>query len=82
MVWWREFQLPGGRFGYNRVPVVRAVDGKRAIVTRLRYVMEGPAAQIATAGPQFVLDQSVANGNRPGDSAGPAHSTGMKGISK
>jgi hypothetical protein len=27
--------------------------------------MEDPAAQIATAGMQFVLDQLSANGNRP-----------------
>jgi hypothetical protein len=50
----------------NAMPVVRSVDDKRAIVTRLRYVMEDPAAQIATAGLQFVLDQLIANGNRPG----------------
>ncbi|MDQ7808553.1 DUF5624 domain-containing protein [Amycolatopsis sp. A133] len=47
------------------MPIVRSVDDKRAIVTRLRYVMEDPAAQIATAGMQFVLDQLSANGNRP-----------------
>jgi hypothetical protein len=49
----------------NAMPIVRSVDDKRAIVTRLRYVMEDPAAQIATAGMQFVLDQLSANGNRP-----------------
>ena len=49
----------------NAMPVVRSIDDKRAIVTRLRYVMEDPAAQIATAGMQFVLDQLSANGNRP-----------------
>lgn len=47
------------------MPRVRSVDDKRAIVTRLRYVMEDPGAQIATAGMQFVLDQLSANGNRP-----------------
>ncbi|MQY21697.1 DUF5624 domain-containing protein [Nocardia macrotermitis] len=49
----------------DAMPVVRSVDDKRAIVTRLRYVMEDPGAQIATAGMQFVLDQLSANGNRP-----------------
>jgi hypothetical protein len=49
----------------NAMPIVRSVDDKRAIVTRLRYVMEDPAAQIATAGMQFVLDQLSVNGNRP-----------------
>ncbi|GGP33972.1 DUF5624 domain-containing protein [Saccharothrix coeruleofusca] len=47
------------------MPRVRSVHDKRAIVTRLRYVMEDPGAQIATAGVQFVLDQLSANGNRP-----------------
>jgi hypothetical protein len=49
----------------DAMPRVRSVDDKRAIVTRLRYVMEDPGAQIATAGVQFVLDQLSANGNRP-----------------
>ncbi|MFD2421838.1 DUF5624 domain-containing protein [Amycolatopsis pigmentata] len=49
----------------SAMPVVRSVDDQRAIVTRLRYVMEDPTAQIATAGMQFVLDQLIANGNRP-----------------
>jgi hypothetical protein len=49
----------------NAMPTVRSVDDKRAIVSRLRYVMEDPAAQIATAGLQFVLDQLSTNGNRP-----------------
>ncbi|SDG03568.1 hypothetical protein SAMN05216553_1053 [Lentzea fradiae] len=49
----------------DAMPRVRSVDDKRAIVTRLRYVMEDPGAQIATAGMQFVLDQLSANGNRP-----------------
>ncbi|MFJ5987110.1 DUF5624 domain-containing protein [Lentzea sp. NPDC092896] len=49
----------------NAMPVVRSVDDKRAIVSRLRYVMEDPAAQLATAGSQFMLDQLSANGNRP-----------------
>jgi hypothetical protein len=49
----------------NAMPVVRSVHDRRAIVTRMRYVMEDPAAQIATAGSQFVLDQLSANGNRP-----------------
>ncbi|UJW32018.1 DUF5624 domain-containing protein [Saccharothrix sp. AJ9571] len=49
----------------NAMPIVRSANDKRAIVTRLRYVMEDPAAQIATAGMQFVLDQLSANGNRP-----------------
>jgi hypothetical protein len=49
----------------DAMPRVRSVHDKRAVVTRLRYVMEDPGAQIATAGMQFVLDQLSANGNRP-----------------
>ncbi|WP_434450002.1 DUF5624 domain-containing protein [Lentzea sp. E54] len=49
----------------NSMPIVRSVQDKRAIVSRLRYVMEDPGAQIATAGMQFVVDQLSANGNRP-----------------
>jgi len=47
------------------MPVVRTVDDKRAMVSRLRYVMEDPSAQLATAGSQFMIDQLCANGNRP-----------------
>jgi hypothetical protein len=47
------------------IPKVRSVHDRRAIVTRLRYVMEDPAQQIAMAGSQFMIDQLCANGNRP-----------------
>lgn len=47
------------------MPVVRSIDDTRAIVSRLRYVMEDPGAQIASAGMQFVIDQLSSNGNRP-----------------
>ncbi|NIJ37429.1 hypothetical protein FHR22_002113 [Sphingopyxis panaciterrae] len=52
------------KFMYE-MPVVRSVNDKRAIVSRMRYVMEDPGAQIASAGMQFVIDQLCANGNRP-----------------
>src|SRR3546814_11920436 len=47
------------------MPVVRSIDDTRAIVSRLRYVMEDPGAQIASAGLQFVIDQLSSNGTRP-----------------
>lgn len=47
------------------MPVVRSIKDTRAIVARLRYVMEDPGAQIASAGMQFVIDQLSTNGNRP-----------------
>ncbi|WEK02323.1 MAG: DUF5624 domain-containing protein [Candidatus Sphingomonas phytovorans] len=49
----------------SEIPMVRSVNDRRAIVTRLRYVMEDPAQQIAMAGSQFMIDQLCANGNRP-----------------
>ena len=49
----------------SEIPKVRSVDDRRAIVTRLRYVMEDPAQQIAMAGSQFMIDQLCANGNQP-----------------
>jgi hypothetical protein len=50
----------------TEIPMVRSVDDRRAIVARLRYVMEDPAQQIAMAGSQFMIDQLCANGNEPG----------------
>jgi hypothetical protein len=49
----------------SEIPMVRTVHDRRAIITRLRYVMEDPAQQIAMAGSQFMVDQLCANGNRP-----------------
>lgn len=49
----------------SEIPMVRSVHDRRAIVTRLRYVMEDPSQQIAMAGSQFMIDQLCANGNRP-----------------
>ena len=47
------------------IPMVRSADDRRAIITRLRSVMEDPAQQLANAGAQFIIDQLCANGNRP-----------------
>ncbi len=49
------------------IPTVRSADDRRAIITRLRFVMEDPAQQLANAGAQFIVDQLCANGNRPAD---------------
>lgn len=49
----------------TEIPMVRSVHDRRAIVSRLRHVMEDPAQQIAMAGSQFMIDQLCANGNRP-----------------
>ena len=49
----------------NEIPMVRSVRDRRAIVMRLRFVIEDPAQQIAMAGSQFMVYQLCANGNRP-----------------
>ncbi|TPG16427.1 hypothetical protein EAH87_14440 [Sphingomonas koreensis] len=49
----------------SQIPVVRSVHDRRAIMSRLRFVMEDPAQQISMAGSQFMIDQLCANGNRP-----------------
>lgn len=51
----------------SEMPTVRSADDRRAIITRLRFVMEDPAQQLANAGAQFIVDQLCANGNRPAD---------------
>ena len=47
------------------LPVVRSDADRRAIMTRLRFVMEDPAQQLVNAGHQFIVDQLCDNGNRP-----------------
>lgn len=49
----------------SEIPMVRSADDRRAIVTRMRFVMEDPSQQLANAGAQFIVDQLAANGNRP-----------------
>ena len=49
----------------TQIPTVRSADDRRAIVTRLRFVMEDPGQQLANAGAQFIVDQLCDNGNRP-----------------
>ena len=51
----------------SEIPTVRSAEDRRAIITRLRFVMEDPAQQLANAGAQFIVDQLCANGNRPAD---------------
>lgn len=47
------------------LPRVRSAEDRRAIITRLRFVMEDPAQQLANAGAQFIIDQLANNGNDP-----------------
>lgn len=59
--------VDAGTQSVAEIPAVRSADDRRAIVTRLRFVMEDPGQQLANAGAQFIVDQLCANGNRPAD---------------
>ena len=49
----------------SELPQVRSEADRRAIITRLRFVMEDPAQQLVNAGAQFVVDQLCAHDNDP-----------------
>ena len=49
----------------GEMPNVQSQDDRRAIMTRLRFVMEDPAQQLANATAQYIIDQLCACGNRP-----------------
>ena len=48
----------------SEIPVVRSPDDRRAIITRLRFVMEDPGQQLANAAAQYIVDQLCAADNR------------------
>jgi hypothetical protein len=49
------------------LPAVRSPDDRRAIITRLRFVMEDPAQLISNAAAHYIIDQLCACGNRPAE---------------
>ncbi len=49
----------------SALPTVTSAEDRRAIITRLRFVMEDPGQQLVNASSQFIVDQLVENGNRP-----------------
>jgi uncharacterized protein DUF5624 len=49
------------------LPTVQSPQDRRAIMTRLRFVMEDPAQQLANATAHYIIDQLCACGNRPAD---------------
>jgi hypothetical protein len=51
----------------SELPSVRSPDDRRAIITRLRFVMEDPGQQLANAAAQYIVDALCAVDNRPGD---------------
>jgi hypothetical protein len=51
----------------QELPTVRSPEDRRAIITRLRFVMEDPAQLISNAAAHYVIDQLCACGNRPSE---------------
>ena len=49
----------------GELPAVKSPGDRRAIMTRLRFVMEDPAQQLANATAHYIIDQLCACGNRP-----------------
>jgi hypothetical protein len=56
------------------LPTVQSPEDRRAIMTRLRFVMEDPAQQLANATAHYIIDQLCACGNRPADVVVPGFS--------
>jgi hypothetical protein len=57
--------IDGSTQSLGEMPHVQSQDDRRAIMTRLRFVMEDPAQQLANAAAQYIIDQLCACGNRP-----------------
>jgi hypothetical protein len=51
----------------SEMPAVRSPDDRRAVMTRLRFVMEDPAQQLANSVAPYIVDQLCDNDNRPAD---------------
>lgn len=49
----------------SELPAVRSSDDRRAIITRLRLVMEDPGQQLANAAAQYIVDALCAVDNQP-----------------
>jgi Domain of unknown function (DUF5624) len=47
------------------LPAMRTPDDRRTIMTRLRFVMEDPAQQLANSVAHYIIDQLCAGNNRP-----------------
>ena len=51
----------------GELPAMRSPDDRRTIMTRLRFVMEDPAQQLANSVAHYIIDQLCARDNRPQD---------------
>jgi hypothetical protein len=59
--------IDAGTRSIGEMPAVRSPDDRRAVMTRLRFVMEDPAQQLANSVAHYIIDQLCAGDNRPGD---------------
>jgi Domain of unknown function (DUF5624) len=57
--------IDGTTQSLGELPIVRSPEDRRAIMTRLRFVMEDPAQQLANATAHYIIDQLCACDNRP-----------------
>ena len=51
----------------SEMPAVTSPDDRRAVMTRLRFVMEDPAQQLANSVAHYIIDQLCATNNRAAD---------------
>jgi hypothetical protein len=58
----------------SQMPAVRSADDRRAVMTRLRFVMEDPAQQLANSVAQYIVDELCAHQNRPAEVVVPGFS--------
>lgn len=49
----------------GELPAMRSPDDRRTVITRLRFVMEDPAQQLANSVAHYIIDQLCAAQNRP-----------------
>jgi Domain of unknown function (DUF5624) len=59
--------IDAGTRSIGEMPAVRSPDDRRAVMTRLRFVMEDPAQQLANSVAHYIIDQLCATNNRPAD---------------
>jgi len=57
--------IDGTTESLGELPTVQSAEDRRAIMTRLRFVMEDPAQQLANATAHYIIDQLCACDNRP-----------------
>ncbi|MDB5871213.1 MAG: hypothetical protein JWQ07_655 [Ramlibacter sp.] len=51
----------------SEMPAVQSADDRRAVMTRLRFVMEDPAQQLANSVARYIVDALCASNNTPAE---------------